>query len=181
MLAATAVVVAGGCTHVGRFGSATTTPTTRSVADVPRDQRIIDIHQHTTYQKRSDQALFHHQKRMGATQTILLPSGSPIDSPATLKGKANGLYAGAGGMSTVVPIAREKKGEYFFFANEVPDLPNARQTLESWLKQGALGIGEQKFNVPCDGPEMAMVYDVAQEFRVPVLMPCQYAMFNTGS
>src|SRR2546426_12532716 len=80
---------------------------------------IIDIHQHTTYSGRPNDALFHHQKRMGVTQTILLPSGSPVDTPSTLKGKANGLYAGAGPIDTVIPIVQSHPSEYFFFANEV--------------------------------------------------------------
>jgi predicted TIM-barrel fold metal-dependent hydrolase len=117
---------------------------------------------------------------MGVTKTILLPSGSPVDSPATLKGKANGLYAGAGGIDTVVPIAQSHEGSYFFFANEVPDLPDARKTLEAGLKRGAKGIGEQKFNLPCDSKEMELVYQVAQKHGVPVLMHFQYETFNTG-
>src|SRR5439155_25468190 len=34
VLAATAAIVAGGCTHAGRFGSASTTPTTPTLADI---------------------------------------------------------------------------------------------------------------------------------------------------
>jgi predicted TIM-barrel fold metal-dependent hydrolase len=146
----------------------------------PWDGPIIDIHQHTNYLKRPNDALLNHQQRMGVTQTILLPSGSPIDSPATHQGKANGLYAGAGGMDTVAPIAQAHPNEYFFFANEVPDLPDARKTLEHWLERGAKGIGEQKFNLPCDAPEMDLIYSIAQAYQVPVLMHFQYEMFNTG-
>jgi predicted TIM-barrel fold metal-dependent hydrolase len=146
----------------------------------PWDGPIIDVHQHTNYLKRPDEALLRHQQRMGVTQTILLPSGSDVNSPATHQGKANGLYAGAGGVETVAPIAAAHPGAYYFFANEVPDLPDARKTLETWLQRGAIGIGEQKFNLACDSPEMEMVYALAQEYQVPVLMHFQYEMFNTG-
>jgi predicted TIM-barrel fold metal-dependent hydrolase len=177
-----------GCAKTGSPGAAPTAiapaathpVTTATAATAPWPGPIIDIHQHTTYSGRPDDALLHHQKRMGITKTILLPSGSPVDSPATLKGKANGLYAGAGTIQTVIPVVQSHPGEYFFFANEVPDLPGARQTIETWLKRGALGIGEQKFNLPCDSKEMEMIYELCQEYRVPVLMHFQYEMFNTG-
>jgi predicted TIM-barrel fold metal-dependent hydrolase len=158
----------------------TTQPATTQATTEPYDGPIIDIHQHTNYHGRSNAALLHHQMRMGATQTILLPSGSPVKTESTLKGIANGLYAGAGGIDTVVPIAEQHPGEYFFMANEVPDLPDARATLEKYLKRGAKGIGEQKFNLPCDSKEMELIYSIAQDFKVPVLMHFQYENFNTG-
>jgi predicted TIM-barrel fold metal-dependent hydrolase len=192
MLAAAAAIVAGGCMHAAQppkeqklaHPAPTTQPTTMQ-ANAPAtgpvwDGPIIDIHQHTNYHGRSDQALLHHQKKMGVTQTILLPSGSPIDSASTLKGKANGLYAGAGGIETVVPIAKAHPGEYYFCANEVPDLPQVRSTIEAGLKRGAIGIGEQKFNLPCDSLEMQAIYEIAQEYKVPVIMHFQYETFNTG-
>jgi predicted TIM-barrel fold metal-dependent hydrolase len=141
---------------------------------------IIDIHQHTTYHKRPDDALLHHQRKMGVTHTILLPGGSPVMTESTLKGKANGLYAGAGTTDTCIAIAKKFPGEYFFGANEVPDLPAARERIESYLKQGACCIGEQKFNLPVESKEMEMVYALAQEFAVPVILHFQHETFNTG-
>ncbi|MEA2710658.1 MAG: hypothetical protein QOF78_3259 [Phycisphaerales bacterium] len=144
------------------------------------DDRIIDIHQHTTYHGRSNEALLHHQKRMGATQTILLPGGSPVITESTLKGKANGLYAGAGTTDTCIAIAQLFPREYFFGANEVPDLPEAHERIKKYLEQGAIVIGEQKFNLPVESPQMEMIYALAQEYRVPVLMHFQFETFNTG-
>ncbi|MEO6434657.1 MAG: hypothetical protein ABIP55_02700, partial [Tepidisphaeraceae bacterium] len=86
-----------------------TTQTTQASSDP-----IIDIHQHTTYHGRSNEALLHHQKRLGATKTILLPGGSPVITESTLQGKANGLYAGAGPVDTCIPIARAHQGAYYF-------------------------------------------------------------------
>jgi predicted TIM-barrel fold metal-dependent hydrolase len=146
----------------------------------PAGEPIIDIHQHTTYHKRSNEALIHHQRKMGVTHTILLPGGSPVTTESTLKGKANGLYAGAGTTDTCIAIAKQFPGEYYFGANEVPDLPEARQRIESYLKQGAVCIGEQKFNLPVESPEMEMVYALAQEFDVPIVMHFQFETFNTG-
>jgi predicted TIM-barrel fold metal-dependent hydrolase len=149
-------------------------------ATTQSSEPIIDIHQHTTYRGRSNEALLHHQKKMGATQTILLPGGSPVVTESTLKGRANGLYAGAGTVDTCIPIARKHPHQYYFAANEVPDLPEAKQRIEDALKQGAVCIGEQKFNLAVDSPQMEMIYSIAQEHRVPVLMHFQHEMFNTG-
>ena len=41
-------------------------------------------------------------------------------------------------------------------------------------------IGELKFNVDCDSPEMQKIYQLAQEYDVPVLMHWQYNMYNRG-
>lgn len=181
-LAASAAAVASGVL-LGPSGKAAETSSPSSASSVAATQPtdpIIDIHQHTNYWGRSDAALLHHQKVMGATQTILLPSGSPTHSKSTLLGKANGLYAGAGPVSTCIPLVNAHPGEYFYAANEVPDLPDATKTIEKYLKQGAVGIGEQKFNLPCDSPEMQAIYQIAQEYNVPVLLHFQYETFNTG-
>ncbi|HEX8521120.1 MAG TPA: amidohydrolase family protein [Tepidisphaeraceae bacterium] len=166
----------------GRFATAADSTTTASTqpATRPWTGPIIDIHQHTTYRGRSDAALFHHQACMGVTQTVLLPAGTAMNSPSTLKGIANGLYAGAGPIDTVLPIVKSHSRQYFFFANEVPDFPEARKNIEQQLKAGAKGIGEQKFNLPCDSKEMELIYSLAQEYDVPILMHFEHQMFNTG-
>jgi predicted TIM-barrel fold metal-dependent hydrolase len=106
---------------------------------------------------------------MGVTRTVLLPAGSKY-----------GLAVGAGGNESVVALARRRPDLFLYFANEVPDLPVARQVLEKYLKLGAIGIGEQKFPVECDSPAIHMVADVAGEFGVPVLLHFQHATYNMG-
>jgi predicted TIM-barrel fold metal-dependent hydrolase len=142
-------------------------------------EEIIDIHQHTNYWGRSDAALFHHQKVMGVTQTILQPAGTAVVGKSTLQGKANGLQAGAGGVETCVPIVEAHPGAYFYAANEVPDLDGAVKTIEKYLKAGAVGIGEQKFDLPCDSKEMQAIYELAGVYGVPVLLHFQHATYNT--
>jgi predicted TIM-barrel fold metal-dependent hydrolase len=156
------------------WNSAAETPSTQPA------QLIIDIHQHTNYSGRTDEQLLYHQRAMGVSQTLLLPAGSVVIRPSTHDGKTNGLAAKCGGNDTCVKIAHEHPGEYFFYANEVPDLPEARQVLTKYLKMGALGIGEQKFNLPCDSPPIELVAEVAGEFGVPVLIHFQEGMFNEG-
>jgi predicted TIM-barrel fold metal-dependent hydrolase len=135
----------------------------------PAAGSVIDIHQHTNYSGRTDEQLIAHQRRMGIAKTVLLPAG-----------RKYGLAAGAGGNETVLRIARERPGEYYFFANELPDIPETRQEIEKYLKLGALGIGEQKFNVECDSPPMQLIFSIAQEYNVPVLMHFQHGAYNLG-
>src|SRR5579864_4048904 len=130
---------------------------------------IIDIHQHTNYSGRSDEELIRHQREMGATTTVLLPAGSKY-----------GLAADAGGNDTVVAIARQFPRQYYFFANELPDIPEARPVLEKYLKMGALGIGEQKFPVEVDSRYIDLVAAIAEEHHVPVLLHFEFMKYNLG-
>src|SRR5919112_3123668 len=79
---------------------------------------VIDIHQHTTYLDRTDDDLIAHQRAMGVTKTVLLPAG-----------RRYGLAARASGNDSVVAVARRLPKEYVFFANELPDIPEARSVL----------------------------------------------------
>jgi predicted TIM-barrel fold metal-dependent hydrolase len=139
---------------------------------------IIDIHQHTGYHGRTDQQLLAHQVAMGVTQTMLLPAGKYVQRPSTHNGLSNGLAAHIGVTQVAYELAGKYPGQYFFFANEVPDLPEARQNIEKYLKLGAFGIGEQKFNVDCDSAEMNGIAEIAQEYRVPILMHIQHDTYN---
>jgi len=141
---------------------------------------IIDVHQHTNYSGRTNQQLIAHQQRMGITMTILLPAGRPVSRPSTHDGRSNGLAAQCGGNDTVFELARDHEDSLRFFANEVPDLPDARGELEKFLKLGARGIGEQKFNVACDSAALQALADLAMTYQVPILMHFQHETYNTG-
>lgn len=130
---------------------------------------IIDIHQHTNYAGRSDEELVRHQREMGATKTILLPAGSKY-----------GLAAQAGGNDTVVALAHAHPKEYVYFANELPDIPEARPVLEKYLSMGAIGIGEQKFPVEADSKAVELIASIAAEHNVPVLLHFQHKTYNLG-
>jgi len=133
------------------------------------EEPIIDIHQHTNYSGRTNSQLIVHQKAMGVTHTILLPAG-----------RLYGLDAQCGGNQTVVDLAREYPGEYWYFANEITDDENAVSEISKYLKAGAIGIGEQKFKVACDSSALHRVAEVAKEFNVPVLMHFMHNQYNTG-
>lgn len=130
---------------------------------------VIDFHQHTDYRDRSDPDLVAHQRRMGVDLTVLLPAGSRY-----------GLDAGAGRNDSVVALTERHPTEFVFFANELPDIPETRAVLERYLGAGAKGIGEQKFPVACDSSAMRLVYDIARDYAVPVLLHFQHDRYNTG-
>jgi len=154
--------------------------TTSDAKHAPEGEPVIDIHQHVGYSGRPDDVLFAHQRAMGITKTILLPAGRPVNSASTHEGISNGLQAKCLGNEACYRIARARPYEYLFGANEVPDLPDATREIEKYLKRGAVVIGEQKFGVECDSPEMQKIYQLAAAYRVPVLMHWQYQMYNYG-
>jgi predicted TIM-barrel fold metal-dependent hydrolase len=141
---------------------------------------IIDIHQHVGYSGRPDEVLLAHQRAMGITTTILLPSGRPVTRASTHDGKSNGLQAQALGFEACRAFAAKHPGEFLVAANEVPDLDDATREIERQLAQGAVLIAEQKFGVACDAPEMEAIYRVAEARGVPVLMHWQFGSFNHG-
>jgi predicted TIM-barrel fold metal-dependent hydrolase len=139
---------------------------------------IIDIHQHTHYAARTNAQLIAHQKTMGVTHTILLPAGSPAIRLSTHYGKSNGLAVNIGGVESAMALSKQHPGQYSFFANEVPDLAGATGEIDRYLKLGAKGIGEQKFNLDADSSEMHSLAEVAQSYRVPILIHFQHEMYN---
>lgn len=141
----------------------------QTIAEAQTKLPVIDIHQHTHYWGRSDEDLLRHQRALGVTKTVLLPAGSKF-----------GLEADCYGNDSVLTLARKYPREFVFFANEVADLPEARQTIEKYLKAGAIGIGEQKFFVDCDSKHIELVASLAQEYDVPLLMHFQHGKYNTG-
>jgi predicted TIM-barrel fold metal-dependent hydrolase len=153
---------------------------------------IIDIHQHTNYggardknwnqiqPARSDEQLLAHQKLMGVTQTILLPSGRPVIRASTHEGRSNGLESTCTGNDACMTLAKAHPGEYLFGANEVSDLDEAPSVVEKYLKLGAVIIAEQKFGVECDSIGMQKLYKLAEEYHVPILMHWQVGSYNYG-
>lgn len=141
---------------------------------------IIDIHQHTDYSGRANDLLIPHQRAMGVTKTILLPAGRPLSYGSTYYGFSNGLQAKATGNEVCYQFAKDHPGEFIFGANEVPDMPGAVQEIEKYLKLGAPVIGELKFGLDCDSSAMQSIYELAQTYKVPVLMHWQHNIYNRG-
>jgi predicted TIM-barrel fold metal-dependent hydrolase len=141
---------------------------------------IIDIHQHLNYSGRADDVLLAHQQAMGATTTILLPAGRSVNRTSTHDGVSNGLQAQCLGNDACREFVRAHRGAFRFGANEVPDVDGATREIERYLKLGGVIIAEQKYGVECDSAEMQKIYELAQAYRVPVLMHWQFSMYNYG-
>lgn len=129
---------------------------------------VIDIHQHTSYADRTNEQLIRHQQVMGVTKTVLLPAG-----------RFYGLDAKCGTNETVVALARRHPEQFAYFANEVADIEEAPAVIRTFLKRGAIGIGEQKFRVGSDSRFLGRIAALAEEFGVPVIMHFQHAVYNT--
>lgn len=145
-----------------------------------KKEPVIDIHQHIHYHARTDEQMIAHQVAMGVSLSVLLPSGRPVNSAATHQGVSNGLQAQVGGNAETYLFAKEHKKNYRFGACAVPDAPDAVYEIEKYLKLGAVVIGELKFGVECDAPEMHKIYQLARHYDVPVLMHWQHGMYNYG-
>ncbi len=160
-------------------GAAAATGCRSAPADQAREP-IIDIHQHVGYSGRPDEVLLAHQRAMGITKTILLAAGRPVNCPSTHNGVSNGLQAQCQGNHACYRIARANRRHYFFSANEVPDIPEAVSEIEKYLKLGGVILAEQKFGIECDAPAMHRLYALAADYRAPILMHWQHAMYNYG-
>jgi predicted TIM-barrel fold metal-dependent hydrolase len=163
-----------------------------AAAPVQDAEPVIDIHQHTDYGGKRDKdwkltepgrtndQLIAHQKTMGVTRTVLLPAGRIVLRDSTHQGLGNGLQGTCGGNETCQQLAKEHPQQFVFGANEVPDLPDAPEVIERFLKAGAVVIGEQKFGVDCDSAEMQKLYTLAGAYKVPILMHWQFTTYNSG-
>jgi uncharacterized protein len=129
---------------------------------------IIDVHQHLDYSGRKDEVLFAHQRTLGVTTSVLLPSGD----------RGKGHPGGSDENEKVRQVSLAHPGEYLFFANEITDRPDATKVIEKHLKLGAIGIGEQKFRVDCDSPEIMKIAELAKEYNVPVIMHFEHDLYN---
>lgn len=130
---------------------------------------VFDLHQHTRYYRRSDADLLAHSRNLGAARTLLLPG-------------AGWMIEGApcGGNDTCRELESAHPGHFLRFTTADAATPDAVRVMEADLRSGAIGIGEQKFGVPVDSPEMRRIYDLARAFHVPVLIHFEHAKYNLG-
>lgn len=135
----------------------------------PWTEPLFDLHQHTDYYHRQDGDLLRHSRNLGVARTLLLPG-------------AGWMIQGApcGGNDWCRKTEAAAPGHFRRFATADPAEPDAVRVLEAELKNGAIGIGEQKFEVPADSPQMRAVFDVAKAYGVPVLVHFEHGKYNTG-
>lgn len=133
----------------------------------PPVEPIIDIHQHIPYSGRTAEQMMAHQAAMGISLTLLLPAGSRFE-----------LAAGVNPYPETKALAEKHPDRFRWFANEVTDQPDAIEVIRRQLQAGAIGIGEQKFDVDSDSFAIERIAALAAEFDVPVLMHFQQGSYN---
>jgi predicted TIM-barrel fold metal-dependent hydrolase len=118
--------------------------------DQPWGGPILDTHLHL----RADaDACFTHMQGCGVTHAVLLTRAPDQDRAKAEMERRPGHFARS--------VATD------------PSQPDADKLLRDAIKHGAVSIGELKFHLALDSPEMRRVYDIAAELQVPVMMHIQ--------
>ncbi len=111
---------------------------------------VLDTHLHL----RSDaDACFTHMRGCGVTNAVLL--------------------TGAGDQDRAKAEMERRPGHFVRSVRTDPSAADADKILRGAIEAGAVSIGEMKFHVALDSPEMRRVYEVAAELKVPVMLHIQ--------
>jgi predicted TIM-barrel fold metal-dependent hydrolase len=118
---------------------------------------VLDIHLHP---RREGAMELDHLQGSGVSKAVLLTGMAAED-------RAKGLVA-------------HYPDRFLRFTSTDVREGDAVALLRKSLQGGAIGLGELKFPVEIDGPEMKRVYALAGEFQVPVLLHFEEGNFNSG-
>jgi uncharacterized protein len=125
---------------------------------------VIDTHLHL---RRDPGACFTHMQGCGVTHAVLLTPANAEDSAKQEMEKRPGRFARS--------------------VSYDPARPDADHVFREALSGGAVSMGEIKYHLALDSPEMRRLYDISAELQVPVMMHIQnFAHFpgelpyNTG-
>ena len=125
---------------------------------------VLDLHFHM---RRDAEANIAHLDGCGVTKANLLTRSNAADQ----------VHA----VQTTYP------GRFVWFASADITRPEAEKLLTQAVKDGAGGLGEIKFHVEADGPELRRMYALAAELDVPILIHFQEVphtetegVFSTG-
>ena len=111
---------------------------------------MLDTHLHM----RTDaDACFTHMQGCGVTHAVLLTSAADQD-----RAKAE---------------MDRRAGRFVRSVRTDPTQPGAEKVLRDAIEAGAVSIGEMKFHVALNSPQMRRVYDIAADMQVPVMMHIQ--------
>lgn len=111
---------------------------------------VLDTHLHL---RANADACFTHMQGCGVSNAILL--------------------TGANDQEKAKQEMDRRPGRFARSVRTDPASADSDKVLREALKAGAVSIGEMKFPVALDSPEMRRVYDVAAEMKVPVMMHIQ--------
>lgn len=111
---------------------------------------VLDTHLHI----RADaDACFTHMQGCGVTKAVLL-------TPAPDQDRAKAEM-------------QRRPGTFARSVRTDPSQPDSGRILRDAIRNGAVSIGELKFHLALDSPEMRRVYEIAAELQVPVMMHIQ--------
>jgi predicted TIM-barrel fold metal-dependent hydrolase len=125
---------------------------------------VLDIHSHL---RQGLDANLAHMEGCGVTDAVLLARASASEQIKAIQAKYPKRFVWA----ATADITK----------------PDAVETLTKAVKDGAQGLGEIKFHVEADGPELRRMYALAAELNVPILAHFQEVphfegegVFSTG-
>jgi len=118
--------------------------------DLPWGGPVLDTHLHL---RANADACFTHMQGCGYTKAVLLTPAADQD-----RAKAE---------------MERRPGHFVRSVRTDPSQADADKVLRDAIKRGAVSIGELKFHVALDSPEMRRVYEIAAELQVPVMMHIQ--------
>jgi hypothetical protein len=111
---------------------------------------VVDTHLHL---RRDADACFTHMQGCGVTHALLL-------TPAPDEERAK-------------QEMEKRPGRFARSVSADPGKPDGVKAMRDALAAGAVSMGELKYHLALDSPEMRRVYDLAAEMRVPVMMHIQ--------
>ena len=111
---------------------------------------VLDTHLHL---RRDPDACFTHIQGCGVTNAVLLTRAPDEDKVKQEMQKRPGVF--------VRSVATD------------PAQPDAAEVIRKTIQDGAVSVGELKYHLALDSPEMRRVYEVCAEMHVPVMMHIQ--------
>jgi hypothetical protein len=132
------------------LSAAAAAPQLNAQPDLPWGGPVLDTHLHL---RPDADACFTHIRGRGVTNAVLLTR--------------------AGDEERAKAEMERRPGHFVRSVGTDPALADSSRILQDALKAGAVSIGELKYHLALDSPEMQRVYDVAAELQVPVMMHIQ--------
>ncbi|HEY3840551.1 MAG TPA: amidohydrolase family protein [Bryobacteraceae bacterium] len=111
---------------------------------------VLDTHLHL---RQDADACYTHMQGCGVTHAVLLTRAADED-----RAKAE---------------MEKRPGHFVRSVSTDPSQPDADRILRDALKNGAVSMGELKYHLALDSPEMRRIYEISADLHVPVMMHIQ--------
>jgi len=118
---------------------------------------VLDIHLHL---RKGPDDNFRHIEGCGVRKAVLLSR--------------------VGSTELIRAMQAKYPGRFVWAASADITKPDAAAVLTQAVKDGALGLGEIKYHVAADGPELRRMYELAAELNVPILLHFQEVQHFEG-